>query len=112
MSDKNRNRTFVFNYGKLVKDETKLDKRGMIFLVINSGGIIFKIRLTKNFIIFNDTDTFNRYYKDDWMGITSSTTRTDNLVNNETVSWDCKHSNNSTLSDLYNSLKRHLGASN
>ena len=103
----NKKRTFLYNEGKLVQD-TKVNERGMIFLVLESYGIIDKIRLTKNFIIFRDNHMFNRYFKDDWMGITTGTTRTDNAINNVTVSWDCKHSNNSTLSDLYVSLSRHI----
>ena len=108
----NKKRTFIFNIGDLVKGETRLDAKGMIFLVTKSYGINSEIRLTKNFIIFRDSATFNRYYKDDWMGITGGTTRTNNSVNNETISWDCKHSGNSTLTDLYDSLKRYLDASN
>lgn len=107
----NKNRTFIYSVGKLAQRKTKF-RNGVIYLTLKEHGFTSKIRLTKNFIIFRDIDMFNRYYKDDWMGITTTTTRSDNSVDNETVSWDCKHSEKSTLSDLYDSFKKHLGTSN
>jgi len=49
---------------------------------------------------------FNRYYKDDWMGISTYQIVRNNSINKHTVFWDCKHITDSKFNRIFNKLNK------
>ncbi len=54
----------------------------------------------------NYLHNFNRYRKDDWMGISTYQIVRNSSITNHTVFWDCQHIVDSKFSEVYQKLNR------